>query len=453
MPSGIFGYALTDTEPSRCHMPMIASGSDREIPIELNHISDLVPLNATTTSANPEQVYEDLRAKWGNIAPIEIEPGVRGWLVLGHHQNVALMREESLFSRDPRDWRLNRQSLLPPNAAIRAYCPPEPRGSSFHHNGETRARLRRPLDDALEALPEKDVIDRTEDMCRHVLDDLDPEGSLDLVADYAGRVGFGSMAALFGFDPKTAMQLRADSAQIMVDYTDQAAPARERMGRTLMGQVVSRRASVGGTDLTTTFVQHPNFRNDREIADSMSVPLIAASEFLTAWIALTLRLLLTDKQFAARWEGGRLALDEGLEEVTRRGTPVPNSCLIRSATRDMVWCGKAIRAGDALVPAMAAANQDPAVHTGDPWDEVADRSHLAWGTGPHRCPARRQAFLITRTAVHRVVHELDLQLAVGVDQIPWASSPWVRQPQSLPVTYQRARTHGIAPALSTQRRV
>ncbi len=113
------------------------------------------------------------------------------------------------------------------------------------------------------------------------------------------------MTALFGFDHDTAEQMMADSAHIM-DHTGEAAQARDRMGRNLMAHVQDRKAAAGD-DLTSSFVRHPSFHDDREIADSMSVPLIAASEFLTAWIALTLRLLLTDQRFAARWRGSRRA--------------------------------------------------------------------------------------------------------------------------------------------------
>lgn len=421
--------------------------------IELSRVVPLADLSATTAGADPARVYENLRRQWGNVAPVQIEPGVPAWLALGYREFAAVARDEKLFSRDTSRWRLHREGLLPPAAAIWAYTPPADQKpwSSFHHDGETRARLREPLDDALDALPDRAVRERTAQVCGLLLDRLDgDEGSVDLVREYATQVGFLSMASLFGFDPDTAEQLRQDSAVIMQEYGPQTAEARKHMGAILVGHVLSRKETAA-VDLTSMFARHPNFHvysedigrpelNVREVASSMTVPLIASAEFLTAWIALTLRLVLTDARFSARWEGGRIDLDQALDEVLWRDTPVPNSCLPRFATKDLVLGGAQIREGDAVVLAMAAANRDPQFFGGDL--EVGNRSHLAWGTGPHACPARKQARLITRTAVQHLRQELTLTLDVPVDQIKWATTPWVRHPQTLPVRYRREATRG-----------
>ena len=152
--------------------------------------------------------------------------------------------------------------------------------------------------------------------------------------------------------------------------------------------------------------------------------------------------LLTDKRFAARWTGGRIALDDALDEVLWREAPAANPPLPRYAMQDLELDGKLIRKGDALIMAVAAANQDPLVHTGNMWDEVGNRAHLAWGVGPHRCPASRQARIIARVAINRLLTELDLELAVQDHDLAWVPSPWVRHPQALPVRYQRARSSG-----------
>lgn len=415
---------------------------DRAGLTELAHVFPLTDLSATTAGADPARTYEALRAQWGPVAPVQMEPGVPAWLVLGYREFGTVARDEKLYSRDTTYWRLHREGLLPEGAAIWAYTPPVEKKpwSSFHHDGDTRARLRRPLDDALDALPDAAVKERTNEVCGLLLDRLDgDEGTVDLVREYAAVVGFGAMASLFGFDSDTAEQMRQDSAVIMQEYGARTADARKRMGQALMGHVASRQAEAA-VDLTSEFVRHPDFHNGREVADSMTVPLIAAAEFLTAWVALTLRLVLTDERFSARWEGGRIDLDQALDEVLWRDTPVPNSCLPRFAVKDTMLGGALIREGDAVVLAMAGANRDPEFFAGEL--EVGNKSHLAWGTGPHACPARRHARLITRTAVQRIRQELTLTLAVPVDEIQWASTPWVRHPQTLPARYRRDATRG-----------
>ncbi|WP_190233062.1 hypothetical protein [Streptomyces avicenniae] len=41
----------------------------------------------------------------GPIAPTELEPGVPGWLVLGHRELPEVTRDEECFSHDSRRWR------------------------------------------------------------------------------------------------------------------------------------------------------------------------------------------------------------------------------------------------------------------------------------------------------------------------------------------------------------
>lgn len=432
------------------NVAMFAHATDHLAPVELTDVTDLVPLSATTMGPTPRAAYDALRARWGTIAPIEIEPGVPAWLVMGYDLFCGIARNEELFARDPRKWRLVAEDLLPPGAAIRAYSPPQPRGSSYHHDGATRRRLRAPLDDALADLPLREVVASTDEICLRVIAGFGQEGTADLVGDYAARVGFLSMVAMFGFDHETAKQLMADTV-VISDHRPGSVEARQHLGATLMQHVRQRKrdyelGTTGQNDLTSSFVRHPNFEDDMEIVDSIAIPLHAASMFLGAWISRTLHLQLADPAFAARQAGGRLALDDALEEVLWRDTPVPNSCLPRYATQDMELDGKLIRKGDALILSMAAVNQDPRVHTGDPWDEVGNRSHLAWGTGLHACPAPNQARLITRTAVQRLQRELDVRLAQPNDDIQWVDSPWTRHPKEIPVRYRRVVPAGTSSA-------
>lgn len=406
-------------------------------PVELDGLTGLTPLSATTGGADSQAVYNALRARWGVVAPVDMEPGVPAWLVMGHAEICEISRNEAQFSRDPRNWRWHYDGLLSDGSSLHAISPRQPRGSSFHHDGSMRRRLRQPLDDGLAALPERTVVAQVEEVSKRLIERLGDSGEADLVPDWSKKVGFLAVTSLFGLDAETADRMMADSGHIM-DHTAHAAAASDRMRRALMDHVLDRRVT-GGTDLTSTFAQHPSFYNDHEVADSMAVPLIAASEFLTAWIALTLRLLLTDERFAARWTGGRIALDEALDEVLWREAPAANPPLPRYAMNDLHVDGKLVRKGDALVMAVAAANQDPLVHTGDLWDEVGNRGHLAWGVGPHRCPASRQARIIARVAINRLLTELDLELAVEEHDLTWVSSPWVRHLRTLPVRYERVR--------------
>ncbi|GAA1856706.1 cytochrome P450 [Myceligenerans crystallogenes] len=408
---------------------------NRPATVELTQTPDLTPLPATTTGPDSQSGYAALRARWGQIAPVEIEPGVPAWLVMGHAEIYRILRSEALFSRDPRNWRWHRDGLLPDGAAILAYSPRRPRAASYHHDGAERARLRAPLDAALGTLPEKAVLTTTREVCRRLIGEFGQTGRHELVGDYCRKVGFLAMAAMFGFDAGTSARLMVDSG-LTLGHGARAQEAQERIAATLVAHVRQRR-SAGAADLTSALAHDRRFRSDVEIAETMAIPMHAASTFLTAWIAQTFHLILGDGPFGARWTQGRISLDDLLEEVLWRETPVANSPAPRYAMTDLRLDGKLIRTGDALVLAIAAANGDPRIHTGDPWDELGNRSHLAWGTGVHQCPAPRQARIIARVAVEELLQVADLRLLTLPGQTTWTASPWVRYPQRLPVEFRR----------------
>lgn len=154
-----------------------------------------------------------------------------------------------------------------------------------------------------------------------------------------------------------------------------------------------------------------------------------------AWIAQTLRLMLTDPRFAGRVRGGRLGVDDALDEVLWRDPPQAN-LPARFALRDVELAGQPVAEGDALILGLAAANADPRVHSDDLWNEIGNRSHLSWSAGPHACPAHVPARIIAKSAVESALHLLpDIRLAIPADEIVLIPSPWNRCPASLPVTF------------------
>lgn len=415
----------------------------------LEAFTGLTSLTEITSSPDPQTHYARLRGRWGEVAPIEIESKdgvvVPAWLVLGHAENCHVMRSEVEFAKDPRNWRWHYDNLLPDRTAIATFAPANPRPSSFHHDDNERKRLREPLDDALEALDERAVLDETKRMCQLIIDRMGTSGAGDLVRAYCQPAGFLAMTTVLGFDLETGAQLMADSATVVRGDGEEVATAQGRVAATVLEHIQQRR-ELGGKDLITHLAVHPNFAHDGEIASSAVVPMHAAAIFLTAWITQTLHLMLSDRRLAARVTGGRLTLDGTLSEVLWRESPIAQSPALRFARNDAELGGRRIRKGDALVMSIAAANSDPAVHTGDIWDEVDNRSHLSFGTGPHACPAPRHARLIARTVVDQLLRHMDITLHVPDGGLPWAASPWLRHPEQLPVTWRQATDHGVVGA-------
>src|SRR5690606_680046 len=198
-----------------------------------------------------------------------------------------------------------------------------------------------------------------------------------------------------------------------------------------------------GPHLTTSFIEHPDCEDDTEIVHSMVIAICAANEMLVTWIAATLRRMLTDPRYTGRVTGVRRGLDDAMDETLWREPPVAN-LPARYAVTDCTRGTARIRAGDALVVGVAAANHDPRVRTSDDFCEAGNRSHLSFGVGPHACPAKRPGRLVVKIAVESLMERLDLRLTDPV--VRWAPSPWSRYPATLPVTFTPERQAARTPA-------
>jgi cytochrome P450 len=253
------------------------------------------------------------------------------------------------------------------------------------------------------------------------------------VRDYAVVAPMLCLTTMFGFSAEAGRQL----GQLVIDTLSMgpaAATAQQKMAEVLLDHVRSRREAPAG-DMASLIARHPNLRSDDEVVQELVITCIAAFDSCKSWTAQTLQLMLTNPRFAGRLRGGRLTVDDAMDEVLWRDPPVANMPA-RYALRDTELGGQQIEAGDPLILGLAPAGTDTAMHTLNMWEEVGNRSHLAWSAGPHTCPAQGPARAVCRTTVETVLNALPgVRLAVPDDEVSIYPSPWARCPSSLPVVF------------------
>jgi cytochrome P450 len=400
----------------------------------LSDLGGLTPLSATTATADPEAAYQRLRDQWGTVAPVELEPGVNAWLVLGYDEICQVLRHERVFSHDPHNWRDFAEGRVPADSKLGPMM--FPREHAYFKDGDVHRRLRAPLDESVSGLPLRQVSRENRQLCTDLIAGFAGSGRADLVADYAGLIPMLAIAKMVGLDVTLGRELLS-CLHALFGSTEQAQVANQRYEEILTDLMRSRQKAPGD-DLTSVFVSHENLRDDVEILQTMVLMVAAGLESTMAWIAQALRLMLTDPRFAGRMRGGRLGVDDALDEVLWRDPPQAN-LPARFALRDVTLAGQPVAAGDALILGLAAANADPRVHSDDRWNEIGNRSHLSWSAGPHACPAQVPARIIAKSAVETVLHLLpDIRLAIPAEEIILIPSPWNRCPASLPVTFTPA---------------
>ena len=378
----------------------------------------------------------ELQDQWGPVAPVDLEPGVPGWLVLGHAEVMEVMRTESVFARDPRHW----NERLPRESTLHAILSPAGRRALYYADGPEHRRLRLPVDEAFASLDEAHTAALVRGVCSRLIDSFAAQGHADLIGGYAAAVSFLAVSGMFGFDEKQGIALLRCASEVFGHGGDPVA-ALAMMDQIVLDHVIATREDPG-SNLTARFVEHPSFEDDTEIVHSMVVAICAANEMLVTWIAATLRLMLTDPRYTGRVTGVRRGLDDAMDETLWSEPPAAN-VPARYAVTDCTLGNARIRAGDAIVMGVAAANNDPRVRTTDELFEAGNRSHLSFGVGPHACPARRPGRLVVKIAVESLMERLDLRLADPT--VTWAPSPWSRYPAVLPVTFTAERQAARSP--------
>jgi cytochrome P450 len=303
----------------------------------------------------------------------------------------------------------------------------------LYTDGEEHLRLRAPLEDMEKALPPRTMARMTREVCGSLIGGVAAKGRADLVGGYAMMVPVMVLGRMLGLDLETSRELVL--AQIDLVTNSEKAQAGNQRSAEILTSLLHARQAQPADDMTAIFTRHPNFRDDDERMHSLTTTLAAAGQNSMGWIAGTMLLMLTDERFSGQLRGGRLGLDDALDEVLWRDPPLANMPA-RYAQRDTVLAGQPIQKGDALILGFAAANADPRVHSDDPWNELGNRSHLAWGAGSHKCPAEVPARVIVRTAVETALHQLPgLRLAAAAGELGRIGAPWQHCPATLPVTF------------------
>jgi cytochrome P450 len=190
-----------------------------------------------------------------------------------------------------------------------------------------------------------------------------------------------------------------------------------------------------GDDVTTRMLQHPAGLSDTEMVHQLGTLYGAGIEPQQNLIVNTLLLILTDERFGGSVLGGSLSTRDALDEVLFTDPPMANFCISfprQPILIDGVW----LPAHQPVVISMAACNNDPEISA----DQYAgNRSHLAWGAGPHVCPASSMAYLIAQDAIDELLDALpEIGLAVSPSELTWRPGPFHRALTALPVVFPAA---------------
>ena len=223
----------------------------------------------------------------------------------------------------------------------------------------------------------RSVIQQTVDECVDEL--LAKGGSADLVTDFALPVPSRIIATILGV-PHDDRAFYESRTQVLVSIAATTDEQRTHAARQLLRHVerlIAIKRKWPGDDLISRILA-TGVLSEQELAGVAMLLLIAGHETTANNIALGVVTLLANPQ----WIGD----DRVVEELVRLHS-VADLVAMRTAVADVEIGGELIRAGEGIMPLIAAANHDDAVFE-CPARFAPDRSarsHVAFGYGVHQC--------------------------------------------------------------------
>jgi cytochrome P450 len=388
--------------------------------------------------ADPYPLYGRLRRE----DPVHWDPFLHAWVVTRYADVVTVLhRFSARATPTPEQLHALGLSTLAPVAQVMvrqmlfmdAPAHTRIRGLASHAFTPRRVeRLRAHLQDIVDGL----------------LDRVIPRGRMDVLGDFANPLPAIVSAEMLGVPSTDHVQLKAWSADFAEalgafqhdpERAVKILKATEEMIRYFQSAILEQRrhpndglihafltAEVDGDRLT-----------DDEVVANCIITMVGGQETTTNLIGNGILSLLRH-----RTELGRLLADPALvpsavEELLRYESPSQQTT--RIAPEDLVLGGQSIRAGQAVIAVMGAANRDPARFPDPDRLDVArtDNRHLAFGWASHFCfgapLARLEGQIAFATMLRRLGH-----LEIEPEPLVWRPHLALRGLTALPVRFDDA---------------
>ncbi|MGW4563187.1 cytochrome P450 [Streptomyces sp. NPDC004561] len=385
--------------------------------------------------SDPDGHYEYLRTL-GPSAPVDIAPGVQVELVTSYDAALYILQNPASFVRDARRWNALNEGRVPedsPALPMMGYRP-----NALFSDGAAHARLRQAVTDSLATVNELQLVRQTQASADYLISRFSSErlGQAELMAEYALPLPLLVFSDLFGCPPEIGDRVISGISGIFAG----TAGADQVLGEAL-AELIALKRRTPGEDLTTRLMQHSAQLTDEEVLHQLVTLLSGGTAPLSAVIGTSGALILAEE-----WQSG-LPVEDAVTQVLWNYAPIANYAA-HYPTHDVELGGRIVRANDPVLISFAAANTDPRL--AEHREQLSAKAHLAFGAGPHACPAKDPAFVIAVTAVESLLNRLpDIEVRAPFKDLSWVPAPWSRSLVALPVRFT-PRTVAPASALKPE---
>jgi cytochrome P450 len=387
-----------------------------------------VPLYTAEFAADPVRFFEQWRAEFGSLVPVELAPGVPATLVMGHEDALHILRNPERFPATSAE----RQKKVPAECPVRpllASGPTPARTTSVEHARFRGAHMTAPgrVDQhAVQAQVEQDAV--------ALINEFWHRGVAELRGQFAAPLVLATVNRLVDLPEEMADEV-ARAVPALADAGGAAAAvAGRRTLESVLHEAVLWKTTAPGTDVVSWLLADDDSGLlEAEVVAQLVLIYGMAVEPAIGLITNAIASMLTDDCMDAAL-GGSVSTRDVLDAVLFDNPPLAQWCVRYPQVPQLignVW----LPPHQPVVIGLGACHRDPAIAEGD---RRGNRSHIAFGAGAHAWPASDLALLIATVAIDQLMDAVpDMQLA---GELVWRTSPFRRLRTALPVRFEPARS-------------
>ncbi|WP_067682402.1 cytochrome P450 [Nocardia miyunensis] len=380
-----------------------------------------VKLYTAEFAADPHHSYQEMHNSGSPLVPVELAPGINATMAVHYSAALKILHDPEHFPADPRRW----QQKIPsaePILAMLGYYP-----STRFCDGPEHKRVRQPIKAAIERVDPNRLHAEVEDAALSLIESFSENGTADLLYDYSFPLVFRVLNRLMGCPADLAGEI-AEGMRLRFDAQGGESVRGANRAKTAFEQFAAAKRRHLGNDIASAMILHPHNLNAPELVGAFMSCYGAGIQPLVNLITNTLCRTMLDDRFGGEVLDGSMLVRDALDEELFYDPSMRAFCARYPTTPilfDDVW----LPVDEPILIGITACNNDPRIQG----DRTGNRAHVAWGAGPHMCPATSIAYLIAQDAVEQLLDVLpDIQPA---SEPMWRAGSFQRALEGLRVTF------------------
>ncbi|WMW46081.1 cytochrome P450 [Bacillus paralicheniformis] len=285
---------------------------------------------------------------------------------------------------------------------------------------------------------------RIQQIADSLLDEVEPNHSMNLVDDYAFPLPIIVISEMLGIPVEDRQKFRVWS-QAIIDFSDTPESLEEykhKIGEfaEYLEYLVRKKREEPAEDLLSSLIQAESEGTRlsiEELYSTIMLLIVAGHETTVNLITnMTFALLNHPDQLEKLRQNPDL-IDSAIEEALRFYSPVELTTL-RWAAEPFTLHGQEIKRKDVIIVSLASANRDDTVFpNADRFDiERKDNRHLAFGHGSHFCLGAPLARLEAKIAIQTLLRGFEhIEIKGEREQIKWKGNFLMRALEELPLCF------------------